>query len=775
MVPALAKRKKKPKKKNAPGVTPGVAGCPAPMGVPEQVATDPPVRVGCQGSHEDTMCINCGCAAHFRSECEAPPRCPTTLAYLGYGTERGSFYFVDVEIEEEVPRPHLASVTLAPEQVLPPGLVMSADLIQVELAAYNGDFRDSEFTWEVTETAPLIFSVPFPSAELLRVCSHEFIRCPINKFLISVCAATAELELVPPLEKVWVLVYGLPRGGSAAQRGGKHTHILKAISEPGRRLTFEIESPAAGDLHSPAPGASVPGDDGREGDGGSSEESSFCEEDDGNGRVPPAASDRRHTPGSTAAGPSSSAGVASRVASGIEPVIIVGPSPVITDLVVQDGVEALGGSSPVATTADDLEFTEADVLSVGMEVCPSSSPRSLGVARGEDSPVVSARHSARLSQLRLLLDGRVPTIQEKATLRAAARDLPPVPTDSGIVFWGEKGPILEQIYAICANEKLEGALAEARANVAHGDPSSEETTDPGHRETRGGATPSLETVAGTSRLAPSPPREPRAPHASQPHGALSREDISSHIYSFYKELFLAEPRGGSSPCEDFWPLADQVSDAENAELTLPFSSEEVGQAIASMKAWSAPGPDGLPVVFFQRFWEALRPIIMPMFHEFYIGTLDMGRIYYGVIALIPKVVGASEIRGIKDEIRVGLGFSMGNGSGTQFWLDPWLDGEPLHLRFPRLFAICADPAALVSMTAWEDRWHVAFRRSLGPAEVQDWEALKALVPLPDSSLHDSFSWSLSPSGDFSVSSAYLALCRCRSSRGYPHFGRHYCP
>ncbi|KAI4979929.1 hypothetical protein ZWY2020_016682 [Hordeum vulgare] len=269
------------------------------------------------------MCINCGCAGHFHSECEAPPGCPTTLSHLGYGTERESFYFVDAEIEEEVPRPHMASVTLALEQVLPPGLVISADLIQAELAAYIGDFRDSEFTWEVTDTGPLVFSVPFSSAELLRVCSHDFIRCPINKFLIFVRAAMAEPELVPPLEKVWVLVYGLPRGGSAAPRGGKLTHLLKAISEPvgmlitadlasfeddgpsrieilcpapaeidglspifyfgsrGRRLTFELESPAAIDVHNPATGASVPGDDGKEGDGGSFEESSLCEEDNG--------------------------------------------------------------------------------------------------------------------------------------------------------------------------------------------------------------------------------------------------------------------------------------------------------------------------------------------------------------------------------------------------------------------------------------------------------------------------------------------------------------
>ncbi|KAE8789556.1 hypothetical protein D1007_36200 [Hordeum vulgare] len=91
------------------------------------------------------MCINCGCAGHYRSECEAPPRCPTTLAYLGYGTERGSFYFVDAEIEEVAPRPHLVTVTLEPDQPIPDGLVISSDLIQDELAAYIGDFRDSEF------------------------------------------------------------------------------------------------------------------------------------------------------------------------------------------------------------------------------------------------------------------------------------------------------------------------------------------------------------------------------------------------------------------------------------------------------------------------------------------------------------------------------------------------------------------------------------------------------------------------------------------------------
>uniref|UniRef100_A0A452YBA5 Uncharacterized protein n=1 Tax=Aegilops tauschii subsp. strangulata TaxID=200361 RepID=A0A452YBA5_AEGTS len=101
----------------------------------------------------------------------------------------------------------------------------------------------------------------------------------------------------------------------------------------------------------------------------------------------------------------------------------------------------------------------------------------------------------------------------------------------------------------------------------------------------------------------------------------------------------------------------------------------------------------------------------------------------------------------------------GNGSGTQFWLDPWLEGEPLRLQFPRLFAICHDPAILVSVAALDEGRNIAFRRSFGPDEVQEWTDLREVVPLPLSQDPDAVSWSLSPSGEFSVSLAYQALCR----------------
>ncbi|EMS63819.1 Heparanase-like protein 2 [Triticum urartu] len=117
------------------------------------------------------------------------------------------------------------------------------------------------------------------------------------------------------------------------------------------------------------------------------------------------------------------------------------------------------------------------------------------------------------------------------------------------------------------------------------------------------------------------------------------------------------------------------------------------------------------------------------------------------------------IQTIKEEIRLGLRFSVGNGSATQFWLDPSFEDEPPHLRFLRLFAICDDPTILVSTTALDEGWNIAFRRSFGPDEVREWTEMRKVVPLPLSQVPDSVSWSLSPSGAFSVSSAYQALCR----------------
>ncbi|KAI4970150.1 hypothetical protein ZWY2020_001064 [Hordeum vulgare] len=409
------------------------------------------------------------------------------------------FYFVDAEIEEEAARPHLATATLAPEQPIPDGLVISSDLIRDELATYIGDFRGSEFAWEVTETAPLVFSVPFPSVELLRVCSHGPIRCPINQFMICVQAATAEPDPVPPLEKPVGKLTTTDLASFEDDGPARIEIICPAPAEidrlslvfyfgsKGKRLTFELESPAPVVQLDPALTGLEPGDGGLDEERGSSEEGSSSEGDDDTVGAPPEPSDGRRNPVPSVASQSGHAG--GTTVGALAPVVAVGTEiPLL--------------ASPVPVVAAEEE------VSVGMEVCPASSLRSPVVVcysrspgsppsptlgspdprppvavdpgwvsesppvprsrpREGASPVVAKRQSARISQSRILQDGRVPTIPELAARRAATHDLFP---DSGIVFRGEKGPPLEQISASCAKERLEGALAEARCLVARSNP-----------------------------------------------------------------------------------------------------------------------------------------------------------------------------------------------------------------------------------------------------------------------------------------------------------------
>ena len=79
----------------------------------------------------------------------------------------------------------------------------------------------------------------------------------------------------------------------------------------------------------------------------------------------------------------------------------------------------------------------------------------------------------------------------------------------------------------------------------------------------------------------------------------------------------------------------------------PFSKDEVWLASKGMNPTSAPGPDGLPVRFFQTFWNVLKPEVMDLFEEFYVGSIDLTRVNYGIITLIPNVPGASDIRRVR--------------------------------------------------------------------------------------------------------------------------------
>ena len=67
----------------------------------------------------------------------------------------------------------------------------------------------------------------------------------------------------------------------------------------------------------------------------------------------------------------------------------------------------------------------------------------------------------------------------------------------------------------------------------------------------------------------------------------------------------------------------------------------------SIEKNTTPGPDHMPVEFFQSCWEIIKFDILLMFEEFENQNLDLGRLNYGIITLLSKTMEANKIQQYK--------------------------------------------------------------------------------------------------------------------------------
>jgi hypothetical protein len=83
-------------------------------------------------------------------------------------------------------------------------------------------------------------------------------------------------------------------------------------------------------------------------------------------------------------------------------------------------------------------------------------------------------------------------------------------------------------------------------------------------------------------------------------------------------------------------FSDKVSEDENEDLTKPFSFEEIKDIVFSLAHNKSPGPDGFPREFYQFFWDLIKVPLKKVFDDFVNGNLDIGRLNFGTISLLPK-------------------------------------------------------------------------------------------------------------------------------------------
>jgi hypothetical protein len=80
-----------------------------------------------------------------------------------------------------------------------------------------------------------------------------------------------------------------------------------------------------------------------------------------------------------------------------------------------------------------------------------------------------------------------------------------------------------------------------------------------------------------------------------------QEEIEETLIEHFKDLFKSQDTRHIIPTVEV--VKNTITEAMFEHLNAPFTREEVKNAIKDMKGLAAPGPDGLPAIFYQTYWD----------------------------------------------------------------------------------------------------------------------------------------------------------------------------
>lgn len=114
-------------------------------------------------------------------------------------------------------------------------------------------------------------------------------------------------------------------------------------------------------------------------------------------------------------------------------------------------------------------------------------------------------------------------------------------------------------------------------------------------------------------------------------------DLENVIMDYFGELFQSASPSDAIIDEVLAPVGERVTSDMNAQLSVPFTSDEVLAALSQMAPLKSLRPDGLPAVFFQKYWHLVGANITTCVLDF----LNLHRLphalNYTFIVLIPKI------------------------------------------------------------------------------------------------------------------------------------------
>lgn len=121
----------------------------------------------------------------------------------------------------------------------------------------------------------------------------------------------------------------------------------------------------------------------------------------------------------------------------------------------------------------------------------------------------------------------------------------------------------------------------------------------------------------------------------------SKKDIREHVTHKSSQLFHEEPMCFPQDLEQL--INPIITHSENFELCKVPSPQEIKSTIFDMFNQKAPGPDGLPALFYKKYWSTVGHTVTEAIQSFFTLGRLLKEVNNSFIVLIPKVKNPSSV------------------------------------------------------------------------------------------------------------------------------------
>jgi hypothetical protein len=120
--------------------------------------------------------------------------------------------------------------------------------------------------------------------------------------------------------------------------------------------------------------------------------------------------------------------------------------------------------------------------------------------------------------------------------------------------------------------------------------------------------------------------------------------LLDHATSFYKDLFGPVADTAIRLNNEIWEEGDKLNNFDRLDMDWRFSMEEIKEVIDQMERNKAASLDGISIEFYQTCWDIVKQDVMAVFDDLFEHKIDLDKINYGIITLIPKSVDSDVIQ-----------------------------------------------------------------------------------------------------------------------------------